>query len=119
MPNNKIQWTICWCSYHLLLCVHFSGAAGQLAARLTHRRELLLLHGAATAHKNHAIPFPDTYWGTCPPARFPPLASRHVDSLVHAVADVHQGRACHVGKAAQVKELADFAKERFGRIDLW
>jgi hypothetical protein len=30
-----------------------------------------------------------------------------------------QGTACNVAKADQVKELARFAQDRFGRIDLW
>lgn len=55
------------------------------------------------------------------------VCARNGDMVAEAVqelgeeygADRVAGRACNVSKAGQVRELADFAKERFGRIDLW
>ncbi|GBF95247.1 chlorophyll(ide) b reductase chloroplastic [Raphidocelis subcapitata] len=55
------------------------------------------------------------------------LCARNADAVAAAVeqlgsaygADRVAGRACNVARAGEVRELAAFAQERFGRIDMW
>ena len=39
--------------------------------------------------------------------------------LMRPLCLLFQGKACNVGKAAEVRDLANFALSELGRVDIW